>query len=749
MASERLVDERYALEAPIARGGSGVVWRARDTLLDRPVAIKEVELPAAITDEERERLRKRVLREARAAARLSHPGAVTLFDVVREAGHTYIVMELVEARSLAELVRDQGPLDPRRAADVGRRVLEALDTAHRRGIVHRDVKPGNVMVFPDGRTKLADFGIASLTGDPELTASGMVLGSPSYMAPEQANGESSGPAADLWALGATLYYAVEGEAPFSKGAVIATLAAVVHEQARPMRRAGPLAPVISALLRKDPDDRPPASEVRELLDAVADGVGGRPRPQSLFGPLTRVPWRRQRDQSSPPLPPPIPPADGDPTPLDFALPLRTPEPRPEAPPPPKPPAERAEEEAPAPEPATEVPEQAATQAPEPAETAAPGSAEEAAPEPAGTPAQEATRAAASEPTGGPASGRDRTPAPEPEGDERTPRPAEAKEPGGQVPGVAPERQPDPEPEREPEPEPQAEQKPEPEPQAQAGRAERSGGPENGERDELAAWLQRHAGTEAVTDEGPQVDGGPWAAATWRTPPRRALTLAALGVLAALVILVAVMLASNLGDPPGQPAGSGRSTSAAGATARTPAKTTTPTTTGSASGPGGGQEGPGGGSGSGTATDPPAGWETYTSPEAGYVLAHPPGWQVVRRSATLTDFRQPGTGTYLRVDWTDHPKPSALGAWQDAEGGFAARKHDYRRIRLEPTDYRGLDAAIWEYRYEQDGTRLHAVNLNWVASDRRAYALNFQTDEANWRASLPIFDQVQRSFRFRP
>jgi tRNA A-37 threonylcarbamoyl transferase component Bud32/outer membrane biosynthesis protein TonB len=663
MASERLIDERYALEEPIARGGSGVVWRARDTLLDRPVAIKEVELPRALTDDERERLRKRVLREARAAARLSHPGAVTLFDVIREAGHTYIVMELVEARSLAELVRDHGPLDPRRAADIGRRVLDALDTAHRRGIVHRDVKPGNVMVLPDGRTKLADFGIASLTGDPELTATGMVLGSPSYMSPEQASGEDSGPAADLWALGATLYYAVEGEPPFSKGAIIATIAAVVHEQARPMRRAGPLAPVISALLRKDPEDRPPASEIREMLDPVADGVGDRVGLQGLLGPLTRVPWRRHRDAAGPPLTPAPPLAGPDVTPVEF--------PTPAAPAQQPPPAANGAD------------------APAQAEPPAPPEAQAKTPEP--------------------------------------PAPAQAEPP-------AP-------------PEAQA-KTPEPPAPAQAEAPAPAEGAAEPEPDELAEWVQRQHAAEPDEPDGRARSGA------GSDPRRRLLLLGVPGLLLVLVIVAVALLAPDRDGASGERAGGDRAArqrqEAPGSSVQSGPTATE--TTGSR-GPGGGDgrrsgSGSGGSSGPGSEpASPPAGWTTFTSPEAGYVVAHPPGWQVVRRSSTLTDFRQPGTGTYLRVDWTDQPGPSALGAWQDAEPAFSARKSGYQRIRLEPTDYRGLDAAVWEYRYQEGGSQLHAINLNWVASSRRAYALNFQTNEADWRGALPVFEQVQRSFRF--
>jgi hypothetical protein len=268
-APERVVADRYVLKAPLGRGGMGVVWHAHDTVLGRAVAVKEVVFPPTMPDDERRAAHARVLREARAAARLNHPGAVTLYDVVQDQGHPFIVMELVPATTLADLVRTEGPPPPWRVAEIGGQLAGALEAAHRAGIVHRDVKPGNVMVAEDGGVKLADFGVASLQGDPQLTATGLVIGSPAYMAPEQAAGEPSGPPADFWALGATMYFAVEGEPPFEKASSIATLAAVVNDDPRPMRRAGPLASVIAALLVKDPAARPSGPQLRARLDRLA------------------------------------------------------------------------------------------------------------------------------------------------------------------------------------------------------------------------------------------------------------------------------------------------------------------------------------------------------------------------------------------------------------------------------------------------------------------------------------------------
>jgi serine/threonine protein kinase len=215
-AADRVLVNRYALKTPLGRGGMGVVWRAHDVVLGREVAVKEVVFPASLSAAERHSAQARVAREARAAARLNHPGVVTLYDVVTSQGNVFLVMELVEAPTLAELVRVEGPLAPERVAEIGAQVASALEAAHQAGIVHRDVKPANVLVPPSGSAKLADFGVASLADDPRLTTTGLVIGSPAYMAPEQAKGEGTGPPADFWALGATLYFAVEGEPPSTR-----------------------------------------------------------------------------------------------------------------------------------------------------------------------------------------------------------------------------------------------------------------------------------------------------------------------------------------------------------------------------------------------------------------------------------------------------------------------------------------------------------------------------------------------------
>jgi hypothetical protein len=290
MADRRLV-ERYRLGALLGAGGMGSVWRAHDELLGRDVAIKRIEPDEDAPPDERAMLCARAAREARAAAMLDHPGIITVHDVVEPDGRPWIIMELVEGRSLAQAVEDDGPLPPRRVAEIGVRLLDALTTAHGKGLLHRDVKPANVLLAEDGRIILTDFGIAALDGDPALTRSGALVGSPGFIAPERLRDEPTGPASDLWSLGATLYAAVEGRGPFAQRAPLAALGASLTGQAPPPERAGPLAPVLMRLLDKDPATRIGATEAGPALRRVAaGGASGLAAPP----PAARAPLPRRR-----------------------------------------------------------------------------------------------------------------------------------------------------------------------------------------------------------------------------------------------------------------------------------------------------------------------------------------------------------------------------------------------------------------------------------------------------------------------
>ncbi len=276
----RLVAGRYRLGAVLGRGTMGTVWSAHDEVLGRPVAVKEVLLPPGIPEAEADALRERSLREARAIAALSHPNVVTLYDVAREGAAPFVVMELVASASLAELLRD-GALPPHRVVAIGAAVAAALQAAHAAGITHRDVKPGNVLMAHDGRIKLTDFGIARNPADQTLTATGLMLGSPAYIAPEIASGGPINPAADLWGLGATLFAAVEGRPPYDAGTAMATVAAVVHDEVPAASCSGPLAEVISGLMVKDPARRIPLSQVRQLLGAPPEPADPRPAMRAV------------------------------------------------------------------------------------------------------------------------------------------------------------------------------------------------------------------------------------------------------------------------------------------------------------------------------------------------------------------------------------------------------------------------------------------------------------------------------------
>ncbi|MFI6522230.1 WD40 repeat domain-containing serine/threonine protein kinase [Spirillospora sp. NPDC050679] len=284
----RLLAGQYRLAEELGRGGFGIVWRAWDERLHRAVAAKQLYLPDHLPPERRAERRQRTLREARSAARIDHPAAITVFDVVEDDGMPWIIMELVDGLALNSLVRKEGPLPPQRAAEVGLAVLEALCAAHAAGVVHRDVKPANVLIG-GGRVVLTDFGIATIEGDSSLTHSGYVMGAPAYTAPERARGEPATPASDLWSLGATLFYAVEGHRPFRGDNPNAVFHAILNEKPPTPRSAGPLTPVIAGLLQPDPKDRLAANETALLLQEVVEGHT--PRMASL-PPLFPDPRRK-------------------------------------------------------------------------------------------------------------------------------------------------------------------------------------------------------------------------------------------------------------------------------------------------------------------------------------------------------------------------------------------------------------------------------------------------------------------------
>ncbi|WP_185844442.1 serine/threonine-protein kinase [Nonomuraea sp. WAC 01424] len=305
----RRIAGRYQLQEPIGKGGMGIVWRAHDELLDRTVAVKEVRYAAALGDEV-QLLNRRTMREARAAARFEHPNVIVVHDVIEEDGRPWIVMQLVQSRSLGAVIKQEGPLPPKRVAEIGVAVLDALHRAHESGVLHRDVKPENVLLADDGRVVLTDFGIATLETETQLTVTGLA-GTPAFIAPERLKGLPARRESDLWSLGATLYTAVEGRSPHERGMALATMHAVLTDEPDPAPHAGPLTDVISGLLVKEPVQRLSYEETARLLrEAIA----------AASPPETRR-FPRQK------LRVPAPVEDEDDTPTDPDLPNPAPRPR--------------------------------------------------------------------------------------------------------------------------------------------------------------------------------------------------------------------------------------------------------------------------------------------------------------------------------------------------------------------------------------------------------------------------------------
>ncbi len=303
--NRRVIAGRYRLEEKLGRGGMGVVWRATDQLLGRGVAVKELPYDDTLSAAEARRQRDRTLREARAVAQLSHPHIIVVHDVVEDDERTYIVMELVEGGTLADRLAGQGPVDAAEAARIGVDLLGALRAAHASGVLHRDLKPDNVLLESGtDRVVLTDFGIAQVQGAPTLTENGSFVGSPEYTAPERMSGVRTGPESDLWSLGALLCTALSGESPFHRDSLGGVLHAVVVGDIRPPAEAGPLLPVVHGLLERDPDRRLDADRAERMLRAFLTTGRTPPAPPPGYAPVLRVvPGGRPPDTAGPPPPP--------------------------------------------------------------------------------------------------------------------------------------------------------------------------------------------------------------------------------------------------------------------------------------------------------------------------------------------------------------------------------------------------------------------------------------------------------------
>ncbi len=309
---ERLIAARYRLLHLLGQGSMGTVWAAHDEVLRRQVAVKGILRPPGMPDIAADELRERTMREARAVAALSHPNLVTLYDVVQHDGDPYVVMELVPSRSLGEILQEQGCLTEKQGAAVIDAIAAALASAHRAGITHRDVKPGNVLIADDGRVKLTDFGIARNVAEATMTARGITLGTPAYIAPEVAQGGDVSEAADRWSLGATMWAAMAGEPPYVGKNVMQTINAVIHGDVPVPAGAGRLAPVISGLMQKEPSERMSLVDVRRKVYQLLPEPGTDAFEVRESVPLPVV------VRPKPKIEPDAPLAD-DPGPLPFML----------------------------------------------------------------------------------------------------------------------------------------------------------------------------------------------------------------------------------------------------------------------------------------------------------------------------------------------------------------------------------------------------------------------------------------------
>ncbi|QFQ99860.1 serine/threonine protein kinase [Streptomyces phaeolivaceus] len=702
----RLLAGRYRLGGVLGRGGMGTVWRAEDETLGRTVAVKELRFPSSIDADEKRRLITRTLREAKAIARIRNNAAVTVFDVVHEDDRPWIVMELVEGKSLAEVIREDGVLEPRRAAEVGLAILDVLRAAHREGILHRDVKPSNVLIDKhDGRVVLTDFGIAQVEGDPSITSTGMLVGAPSYISPERARGHKPGPAADLWSLGGLLYAAVEGVPPYDKGSAIATLTAVMTEPVPEPKRAGQLKDVIFGLLTKDPERRLDDSGARAMLNTVIHAPDPKdvdPVDATRVVPLPPVPVPEERPKKG---------GSGGGSGSGSGS------------------ESKGGERARAPRWSMR---KGAAGAGAGVGGAAVGSGSVASgavgsgsgvgssgsgaggakASAAGAPAVVTTRSASV----GVASGADAAKAGA--GSGRT-----AGKPAAGVPG----------------------------PRGAGGGAG------------VGAGNSASAGRTSGWPEMPPPDLPP------RPVPKAPITdvvsrrtLAVIAVAVVLAVLGTVLALTLGGDDSGSNDSKGADTKAAassGAASGSDADSKdagddtdkdtgtdkgsdpspdgdTTDEAGGSGGSGGSSPSPSGGSngsvsGDGSGASGDIATETYKSGQ-GFSIGLPDGWKYQSTDAAGARFSGPD-GQRLLVGWTTTPKNDPVADWKNQERYMT--RSQYKRIRIEAVDYRGWNAADWEFTYVESGTKNRSIDRGFVVDSQQGYALMYTAKASKWSGEL--------------
>ncbi len=707
--SGRLLAGRYRLGGVLGRGGMGTVWRAQDETLGRTVAVKELRLPSRIDEDEKRRLITRTFREAKAIARIRNNGAVTVYDVVDEDNRPWIVMELIEGKSLAEVIREDGLLTPKRAAEVGLAILDVLRSAHREGILHRDVKPSNVLISEDGRVVLTDFGIAQVEGDPSITSTGMLVGAPSYISPERARGHKPGPAADLWSLGGLLYASVEGVPPYDKGSAIATLTAVMTEPVEQPKNAGPLENVIYGLLLKDPEQRLDDAGARAMLTEVIHA----PEPKD------------------------------EPEPADATKVVPLPDVPSESP--------------------AESPAKGLSKGPSKKGSSGGGRKSEASGSGPGSGSGDRLRgalrsvrkgkgaaaagAAAAAGTGvaadRPAKAAGGRTAPAPAAVSASEAPAVTASPSGPGAG-SPARS-----------------------GAGSARGARSGSSAAAAGTAAGAGVaasaeNRDAATSVLNSSaaGGSSGGSGGGVQPRTTTPRAPLTdvvsrqtlivIAVVVVLAVLGTILAVTLGGDDDSGSKDSKGGGDKSTSSGANAGSDtkqdensgtksdddeksdsaggggSKETSPTA--SASGESSGSDGSGGGSNSGSGS----GVESTHKDGQGFSIGLPKGWKYQSTGAAGARFSGPD-GQKLLVGWTTTPKDDPVADWKNQEKYM--QRSQYQRVRIEQVDYRGWNTADWEFTYAESGTEYRSIDRGFVVDDSLGYGIMYTAKASKWDTGL--------------
>ncbi|MFJ1806679.1 MULTISPECIES: serine/threonine-protein kinase [unclassified Streptomyces] len=703
--SARLLAGRYRLGDVLGRGGMGTVWRAEDETLGRTVAVKELRFPGNIDEDEKRRLITRTLREAKAIARIRNNSAVTVFDVVEEDDRPWIVMELVEGKSLAEVIREDGVLEPKRAAEVGLAILDVLRSAHREGILHRDVKPSNVLIAEDGRVVLTDFGIAQVEGDPSITSTGMLVGAPSYISPERARGHKPGPAADLWSLGGLLYASVEGSPPYDKGSAIATLTAVMTEQLEEPKNAGPLKDVIYGLLTKDPVRRLDDAGARAMLDAVLHAPEPRhaePTDATKVVPLPVLP-----DASN---------GKGSSAGAEAGEKLRG--------------AFRSVRKAAVA--AGAATSAAAARAKSANGTSASESVSAAEARQSGAREGGAARGTGTAASAAPSAAAPVTPAPRATtGSASAPAPA-ARSTSRPVSGTASASA--------------------SVPAARSGSGEGTTG--------TAAGTGAGSGTGSGSGSGSAVGGGAGRSSGWpvMTPPdlpprpvprapltdvvprRTLLIIAVVVVLAVLGTVLALTLGGDDDTAGGSKSGGGsRAVASASASADTKEDEDSGTRaggsssqSGASSGSASGNTAAAGGAGSGVTASGNTDVATTHKGGQGYSIGLPAGWKYQTSVSAGDRFTGPD-GQKLLVAWTTTPKGDPVADWKNQERYMT--RSQYKKVRIEQADYRGWNTADWEFTYTDSGTAYRTIDRGFVVNDGLGYALMYTAKSAAWGTDL--------------